>query len=146
MSGAHVRFSVPGKAVGKARARVALRRGTVVAYTPAETRRYEAAVRAAAALAVREPIDGPVAVRIDVSFCPPPSWSKRRREEAVALGLPHAGRPDLDNVIKSVLDGLSGIAFADDRQVVEIVAAKKYGDADVTRIAVVQFQGCTHEL
>jgi Holliday junction resolvase RusA-like endonuclease len=33
-------------------------------------------------------------------------------------------RPDLDNVLKLVMDALTGIAWRDDRQVCEIVASK----------------------
>ena len=35
-------------------------------------------------------------------------------------------KPDLDNVLKAVLDGLNGIAFVDDSQVVAITVRKKY--------------------
>ena len=34
-------------------------------------------------------------------------------------------RSDLDNLIKAVLDGLNGVAFTDDKQVVEIHSYKK---------------------
>lgn len=36
-------------------------------------------------------------------------------------------RPDLDNVIKSVMDGLNGTAWKDDAQVCRLIAEKQYG-------------------
>ena len=36
-------------------------------------------------------------------------------------------KPDIDNVIKSVLDGLNGVAYEDDKQVVKLTANKYYG-------------------
>ena len=35
--------------------------------------------------------------------------------------------PDLDKLIRAVLDGLTAIAYVDDGQVVSIVAEKAYG-------------------
>lgn len=35
-------------------------------------------------------------------------------------------KPDLDNVIKIILDGLNGLAYGDDKQVVELKALKCY--------------------
>ena len=37
---------------------------------------------------------------------------------------PFITKPDIDNVIKCVMDGLNGVAYADDRQVTLIVAEK----------------------
>jgi len=39
-------------------------------------------------------------------------------------------RPDLDKLVRAVLDGLTGIAFPDDSQVVRIVAEKRYTEVD----------------
>ena len=36
--------------------------------------------------------------------------------------------PDLDKLIRAVLDSLSGIAYIDDSQVVEIIARKSYAE------------------
>jgi Holliday junction resolvase RusA-like endonuclease len=35
--------------------------------------------------------------------------------------------PDLDKLIRAVLDGLTGVAYEDDAQVVEIFSRKQYG-------------------
>ncbi|MBT1171717.1 RusA family crossover junction endodeoxyribonuclease [Bifidobacterium sp. SO4] len=40
----------------------------------------------------------------------------------------HKGRPDLDNLLKLVLDGLNGVAYLDDKQVVETHAFKRVPD------------------
>lgn len=37
-------------------------------------------------------------------------------------------RPDLDKLIRAVLDGLTGVAYEDDGQVVKVIAQKQYGD------------------
>jgi len=36
--------------------------------------------------------------------------------------------PDLDKYIRGVNDGLTGVAFADDSQVIKIIASKEYSD------------------
>ena len=36
--------------------------------------------------------------------------------------------PDLDKYIRAVNDGLTGVAFADDSQVIKIVASKEYAE------------------
>jgi Holliday junction resolvase RusA-like endonuclease len=36
----------------------------------------------------------------------------------------HTAKADLDNIAKSVLDGLNGVAFYDDRQVAELLVVR----------------------
>jgi len=71
-----------------------------------------------------EPIEGPVKVCI-VFRMPEPKKNSRR--------WPHV-RPDLDKLARAVLDGLTGAAFADDCQVVDLQAVKVYGEpgAEIT--------------
>ncbi len=45
---------------------------------------------------------------------------------------------DIDNLVKSCLDALSGIAFEDDRQVVGLVARKASGRSAQTTITVTE--------
>ena len=51
-------------------------------------------------------------------------------EVTCAFYLPTARRVDADNLIKSCLDGMNGVAYDDDSQVVRVTASK---DVDRTR-------------
>jgi Holliday junction resolvase RusA-like endonuclease len=43
----------------------------------------------------------------------------------------HVSRPDIDNIVKAILDGLNGVVFADDASVAQLVASKEYGEERV---------------
>lgn len=117
-----IAFDIPGKPFAKQRPR-STRQGRV--YTPAETVSFERTVGTLAAQHCREPLTGPVRVTVYAVFQPPASASKAK--VAAMLGRPHMQKPDLDNCLKAILDGLNRIAFADDAQVVEIVCRKSWG-------------------
>lgn len=67
----------------------------------------------------REPLTGAVILSLRFSMPAPQSLSKRRSHMAIK-------RPDLDKLIRSVKDALSGILYTDDSQVVAIEATKAY--------------------
>ena len=120
-------FTVPGEPVAKGRARAFVRGGRVAHYTPDKTERYEARVATFAqqAMAGARPLVGGVALSVVARFSIPASWSKKRRQAAMD-GLEHVTkRPDLDNVLKAIKDGMNGIAWLDDSQVVRLVDCRK---------------------
>ena len=125
-----VYFFVPGKVQGKARPRFSSKSGTV--YTPGKTKSYERQI-AEAYVSQRGPcFEGPVMVVIEAVFSIPKSWTRAKKAEAAA-GKLAPGKPDIDNILKVVLDGLNGIAYEDDKQVVLTQCKKVY--ADTTRPA-----------
>ena len=63
-------------------------------------------------------LDGPLFLRVDFRLQRPKSIPKSRAFPAV--------KPDLDKLIRSVLDSLSGVVIADDARVVCVEAAKVY--------------------
>jgi Holliday junction resolvase RusA-like endonuclease len=75
----------------------------------------------------------PVDVRL-MFFLPRPQghYGSGRNQNTVRPSAPPmpAVHPDLDKLIRSVLDALTGICFRDDKQVVSITAAKLYSDGD----------------
>lgn len=112
-------IEIPGKPQPKQRPRMT-RYGAV--YTPAATQSFERLVKRHAKLAGAKPGLEPVHVDITSVFAIPKSWSKKRK--LAADGQPHISRPDLDNLVKSVLDGLNGVAFADDALVHSVSCRK----------------------
>ena len=63
--------------------------------------------------------DGPFMVGVTFMFNRPKSVSSTARPVPTV-------KPDLDKLIRAVLDGLTGILWRDDAQVVSIIAKKRY--------------------
>lgn len=59
-------------------------------------------------------------------FEPPKSWSKKRK--LIALGTYKRTKPDVDNLIKTVLDAANNNVWQDDNQVVHIDSYKMYAE------------------
>jgi Holliday junction resolvase RusA-like endonuclease len=127
-------IEIAGEPRGKGRPRFTR---TGHAFTPAATRAYESAIRYAAQLEMnsRPPFAGALEVRVAATFPVPISWSKRKREAALAGTVPHITKPDCDNLLKCI-DALNQIVFADDKQIVHAVVIKRYGDRPCLHIEV----------
>lgn len=113
-------FTIPGKPRGKGRPRF----GRGRTYTDAKTVAYEKLVKASAIAAISpmKPFSGPVAACLQFRISPPVSASKARKARLLAGSEPITAPFDLDNLVKAVLDGLNGVAYVDDRQVVSLTA------------------------
>jgi Holliday junction resolvase RusA-like endonuclease len=131
-----ITFTVPGNPQGKARPRFC--RGHAV--TPQKTRDYEALAAVLYRRASRGVsfTDGE-AIRLCVyAYYPFPANAKAAEKEKMQRGeLLPLKKPDLDNVVKIILDALNGVAYRDDTQVAEIHAAKHYS-ADPRVIVTVE--------
>jgi Holliday junction resolvase RusA-like endonuclease len=59
----------------------------------------------------------------------PKSWQSAKKRLAREGKIRPAVKPDIDNLVKAILDALNGgIAYEDDKQIVELTAVKLYGD------------------
>lgn len=114
---------VPGRPKGKARPRFA----NGHTYTPRTTRDYEKLIGECYKEQDNRVFNGAISVSIEAVFKIPTSWSKKKTWETIDQGKRPEIRPDIDNIVKVVLDGLNGIAYEDDSQVVEVNAKKVYG-------------------
>lgn len=116
-----------GTPIGKARPRFGrAKNGNVVTYTPAKTKYFERDLRSLAQVAMmgKTVLEGPVKVTITAYF-------SRKTKTGW-----HTSRPDLDNIVKAVLDALNGIVFDDDSAVCELVASKKYDGEERVEVQV----------
>lgn len=122
-----ITFFVPGKPRGKGRPRFSNGR----AYTDEQTRAYEYQIAAnyrRIAGNFRFPDDVFLRVRIQQQMPVPQSVGRAKKAAMLAGSTFPAAKPDLDNVIKAVLDALNGVAYKDDARVVGIYSQKVYGD------------------
>lgn len=133
-------FTVPGIPVAKGRPRVTIRGGRPRAYTPEKTEKYENLVRLAFIEKYGEavPASGPITIEIDAFFPIPKSFSKNKRQRALLGLVQKTTKPDLDNVQKAILDGLNGVAFADDSQIYEIHARKAFSTTPRADIVITE--------
>ena len=51
-------------------------------------------------------------------------------------------KPDLDNIAKSILDSLNGIAWQDDSQIVNIWISKHYDEEPHTEVTLMEVDVC----
>jgi len=126
-----VTYTVPGKPSGKARPR--FNRGTGHVYSP-DVGLFQARVAEFGLGAGLRLVEGPVEVHIKITRCMPSSWSKKRR--ASSMGEATTTKPDGNNVLAGVLDGLTGVLVQDDKSVWRCSVEKRWGELDRTVITV----------
>jgi len=135
-----IMFTVYGHPVAKGRPRFSTRGKFFVAYTPEKTKTYESEVgmMAKAAMGASKALEGALEAFIYVTFTVPASYSKKRTEACLSDTEKHTKRPDLDNVIKSVIDGMDKIVFDNDSQITSIHSTKVYGEVAKVEVMVRQ--------
>lgn len=115
---------IEGKIKGKARPRFSTKTGR--AYTPNDTVSYENWVKLCYKEQSNKYFEGALKVDIEVFYPIPKSYSKKK-VKAISEGLEYpTKKPDIDNIVKIILDSLNGIAFKDDSQVTDLVVSKRY--------------------
>ena len=126
-----ITFTVPGKPQGKARPRVVRQGGFSRSFTPEKTVLYENWIRTCyqrAAGDYRFPDDAPLELSVTAVFPIPKSYSRRKKEGCFSGFIRPTGKPDCDNIAKTVLDALNGVAYDDDCQIVALHVYKLYGE------------------
>lgn len=137
-----IKFTVSGEPVAKGRPRATAAGGFVRMYTPKKTATYEEHVAYCAIAAMNEsglirPLECPVKIDLVACMPIPKSMSKKKREQAIAGLIVPAKKPDIDNVAKSILDGLNGVVFKDDNQIVQLIVTKCYSDVPKVDVSIV---------
>lgn len=139
MEKTEVRFVINGNPVPKSRPKFTKSGHT---YTPQKTKDYERVVGQSAWVAMAKEktsmTKSPVHLEM-IAYMPiPKSWSQKKKHQAQA-GAIRPSRPDIDNLVKAVLDGCNKIVYNDDAQVYSIWAKKVYETWDVKPSIVVSF-------
>ena len=124
-----IEFSINAIPHGKARARFYKNN----AYTPKSSVDYEKMIKQDAWVAMcksqLKTTSQPVVVEIEAIYPIAKSWSKKKTMEAKFDAI-KPSKPDLDNVIKSILDGCNAVVYLDDQQVHTLIATKRFQTFD----------------
>ena len=132
-------FEVPGKVIGKGRPR--LNSYTGVVYTPTRTKDYESLVEQYFLLKYPrfKALEGRIKVNIIAYFSIPKATKKSDINEMLDNNISPTKKPDIDNIVKIILDAMNGIAFKDDTQITKLNVEKTYSTQEKVQIKISQY-------
>lgn len=132
-------FEVPGKVIGKGRPR--LNSYTGVVYTPTRTKDYESLVEQYFLLKYPrfKALEGRIKVNIIAYFSIPKTTKKSDINEMLENNISPTKKPDIDNIVKSILDSMNKFAFKDDNQITKLEVEKKYALEDKVYIKIEEY-------
>lgn len=140
-------FTVPGEPRGKGRPRFVRAGNYVRAYTPDATAAYENLIRVSYQ-ASNGPFfdqDKQLSIHLVINMKIPESTSKSRKASMIAGNIRPTKKPDADNVLKAVLDGLNTVAWHDDAQIVEVAIERWYSERPGLKIMIADEDSSTME-
>lgn len=131
-----VNFVIQGKVQAKQRPRFNTHTGKT--YTPNKTINYENWVKTCYLQKYKdkELMEKPLRVTIRAFFEIPKSTSKKKQQQMLNNEVLPMVKPDTDNIAKSILDSLNGIAYKDDKQVAELIVYKFYNDTPYVNVTI----------
>ena len=130
-------ITIPGEPVGKARPRVT---GKGFAYTPKTTGNYETLIKELffhkhGSLMLKGNIHATLKAYFGLNK---DDYGKtglnKQGRQKLGGALRPTKKPDIDNIAKIVLDGLNGVAYMDDSQVVALSVEKRYAQTPCVEI------------
>lgn len=128
-------FTVPGAIVGKGRPRFTTQGKFVRAYTPKNK-----GLRTKIAMCYRKTTsyqsDKALRVKIFAYREIPKSTTKKLRSWLLDKTFLCTVKPDIDNIIKVVLDALNNVAYYDDIQVCELVIIREFAENECLKICL----------
>lgn len=138
MTGQIINIIIPGEPVGKGRPRFVRIKGFVSTYTDKKTKDYETLVKVLYKKQYGNFSFGekPLTVIIKCYFAIPKATNKTNRAKMIVNEIKHTKRPDADNLAKSILDALNGLAYDDDSQIVALNVEKGYSETPHTLVTI----------
>ena len=76
--------------------------------------------------------------KIEVLVAVPKSDRKTKKKAKIEGTIRPTVKPDCDNLAKSILDSLNGLAYQDDKQVVELSIKKYYAENAEVRVRLTE--------
>ena len=135
-----IHFKIEGRPQPQGRPRAVRMGAGVRMYDPPKSKAYKqmvaAKVRSYMKINGIQTITEPIAIHLNFYYTPPKSYSKKRIRAIEAKEELFTKKIDLDNLIKSVTDGMNSIVYLDDSQIVGLTAGKHYGHEDYVDVKI----------
>ena len=132
-----MKIVIEGEPVAQGRPRFSTINGHARVYDPAKSRNYKKLVQSVAKRHVSEPLDREIRLVIDVYKSIPKSFTKKKHLEAVEGRIRPITKPDIDNYIKGILDGLNGVVWIDDNRIVSLTVNKFYSEHPRVEVEII---------
>jgi len=133
-----ITVTIPGEPTAQGRPKFSTHGGFPRAYDPKKSKEAKQSVRFFVSKAMEEQdsdlLTGPIMLRVQFGIKLPKSQERKRTPRPRIW---RVKKPDLDNLIKLIKDGCSGVAYLDDNQIVKVSAEKiqcAQGEAPFTKI------------
>ena len=132
-------FEVIGKITGKARPKV--NTYTMRDYTPTQTKDYENLIKQYFVIKYPKyiPIENRIKITIVAYFPILKNTSRTNTEKMLNNEISPTKKPDIDNIVKIILDALNKIAFKDDNQITKLDVEKKYGTVERIYVKIEEY-------
>ncbi len=132
-------FEVIGEIKGKARPRLNTYTGHI--YTMKGTADYENLVRQYFVIKYPKyvPLENRVHVKIVAYLKIPKNMTKKDRKLVEEGTLSPIKKPDIDNIVKIILDALNKIAFKDDNQITKLEIEKFYAEEEKVYVKIEEY-------
>ena len=136
-------FIIDMRPFGKERHKI--NKKTLAVYSPQSNREYEKAVGYICKASMAKngifcASEKYVEVHIVAFFKIPAGTNKIKEQRMLSGELMPDKKPDIDNIAKAVMDGMNGIAYQDDKQVIKLIIEKRYGREAKVEVAVREYE------
>lgn len=134
-----IKFTIRGIPKTKARPRIVRKGDKIITYSPSA--KYEKDFLSLCFQYMPdEPIKEPIKIICNFYMPIPTSFSKKKKLQAKNKEIRPVVRPDIDNLLKLVLDALNNRFFLDDKQVVSLSVEKFYSEIPRTEVEIIKIK------
>ena len=121
-----IKFRVQADPVAQGRPRLTTIGGMARAFDPKKSKDWKAFIKDVALKAMHDcghvdPLQGPLCARMRFGFALPKSQYRKRTPRIRTW---HTNRPDIDNLVKGILDACESVVFMTDTQITKLVVDK----------------------
>lgn len=128
-----IKFTIDGPVQAQGRPRFGNRR----AYDPKSSKDYKSHVQATAInYSLESLIETAIELHVDIYWQRPKKYSKKKSLLQFKDDLRPTTKPDLDNLVKGIKDGMTGTLWKDDSQIVSLHVHKYYSEEPRAEVKV----------